>query len=89
MRLFSLPAILVLISVITSFGSQLSAVEDAVRSNIVWLIVDDLTAHFSCYNEKTIDTPDIDQLAKDSTMFTQAFVNGFGMLRPAARPSSP
>jgi arylsulfatase A-like enzyme len=44
------------------------------RPNIVWIIVDDMSAHFSCYGEKTIRTPHVDQLAADGTRFSRAFV---------------
>jgi arylsulfatase A-like enzyme len=46
----------------------------AERPNIVWFFVDDMSAHFSCYGEKTITTPNVDQLAKDGTKFSSAFI---------------
>ena len=42
------------------------------RPNILWIIVDDMSANFSCYGEKTIETPNVDALAKRGTMFTNA-----------------
>lgn len=44
------------------------------RPNIVWIIVDDMSANFSCYGETAIETPNVDTLAKRGTMFTRAFV---------------
>lgn len=44
------------------------------KPNIVWIFVDDMSANFSCYGEKTIQTPHVDQMAKDGTKFTRAFV---------------
>jgi arylsulfatase A-like enzyme len=44
------------------------------RPNIVWIIVDDMSANFSCYGEKTITTPNVDQLASNGTRFSKAFV---------------
>jgi arylsulfatase A-like enzyme len=44
------------------------------RPNIVWIVVDDMSANFSCYGEKLIRTPHVDQLAKDGTRFSKAFV---------------
>lgn len=44
------------------------------RPNIVWIVVDDMSANFSCYGEKTIPTPHVDRMAKDGTKFTRAFV---------------
>lgn len=44
------------------------------RPNILWFVVDDMSANFSCYGEKTIQTPNVDRLAKEGTMFSHAFV---------------
>lgn len=50
------------------------AAEPAARPNIVWIVVDDMSANFSCFGEKLIRTPHVDQLAKDGTRFSKAFV---------------
>jgi arylsulfatase A-like enzyme len=42
--------------------------------NIVWIFVDDMSANFSCYGEKTIHTPAVDKLASEGVRFTKAFV---------------
>ncbi len=44
------------------------------QPNIVWIFVDDMSANFSCYGEKLIQTPHVDQLAKEGTRFTKTFV---------------
>ncbi len=44
------------------------------RPNIVWIFVDDMSANFSCYGEKTIQTPAVDGMARDGVQFTRAFV---------------
>lgn len=44
------------------------------RPNILWVIVEDMSAHFSCYGEKTISTPNVDALANRGTRFARAFV---------------
>ncbi|MEI8383770.1 MAG: sulfatase [Planctomycetota bacterium] len=44
------------------------------RPNILWFVVDDMSANFSCYGEKTIQTPNVDRLAREGTRFTNAFV---------------
>ncbi len=44
------------------------------RPNIVWIIVEDMSANFSCYGEKTIQTPNVDQLAAQGIKFTNAVV---------------
>ncbi len=50
------------------------AAEPAKRPNIVWIFVDDMSANFSCYGEKLIQTPHVDKLAAEGVKFTQAFV---------------
>ncbi|MFM7056133.1 MAG: sulfatase-like hydrolase/transferase [Planctomycetota bacterium] len=44
------------------------------RPNIVWLIVEDMSADFSCYGQRDIQTPNVDALAASGTRFTRAFV---------------
>ncbi len=46
----------------------------ASRPNILWFVVDDMSANFSCYGENTIETPHVDRLAREGTNFTRAFV---------------
>lgn len=43
------------------------------RPNIVWIVVDDMSANFSCYGEKTIETPHVDHLASEGVRFTRAY----------------
>ncbi len=43
------------------------------RPNVLWFIVDDMSANFSCYGEKLIATPHVDRLAREGTRFTRAF----------------
>jgi len=35
------------------------------RPNILWIVLDDVSAHFSCYGETTIQTPNLDRLARE------------------------
>ncbi|MDP1799453.1 MAG: sulfatase [Planctomycetaceae bacterium] len=44
------------------------------RPNVLWIIVDDMSANFSCYGETLIPTPHVDRLAAEGTMFRKAFV---------------
>src|SRR5688500_3622642 len=53
---------------------QAPAAEPAKRPNIVWIVVDDMSANFSCYGEKLIKTPHVDKLAAEGTRFSKAFV---------------
>ncbi len=43
------------------------------KPNILWIVAEDMSPNWSCYGEKTIETPHIDQLAKEGIRFTQAF----------------
>ena len=43
------------------------------RPNILWFVVDDMSANFSCYGENAIETPNVDKLAEDGLLFTQAY----------------
>lgn len=52
------------------------------RPNVVWIVVDDMSANFSCYGEKTIRTPHVDKLASGGTRFSRAFVTA-----PVCSPS--
>jgi arylsulfatase A-like enzyme len=46
------------------------------RPNILWLIAEDMSPHFGCYGEKTIQTPNVDKLAAGGVLFEHAFVTG-------------
>jgi len=46
------------------------------RPNILWVNVEDMSAHFGCYGEKTITTPNVDALALRGVRFANAFVTG-------------
>ena len=46
------------------------------KPNIVWLIAEDMSPHFGCYGEKTIQTPNVDKLAENGVLFERAFVTG-------------
>jgi arylsulfatase A-like enzyme len=46
------------------------------KPNILWLIAEDMSPHFGCYGEKTIQTPNVDKLAEDGVLFERAFVAG-------------
>lgn len=43
------------------------------RPNVVWIIVDDMSAEFSCYGEKLIQTPNVDRMAREGTLLRKAF----------------
>ena len=43
------------------------------RPNIVWIISDDLSPELGCYGYPDVDTPNLDRLAEEGTLFTKAF----------------
>ncbi len=43
------------------------------RPNILWIVAEDLCPDLSCYGTPLVKTPNIDKLAADGTMFTNAF----------------
>ena len=45
----------------------------AERPNILWIVVDDMSANLGCYGEKTIQTPHLDRLAREGTRFSHAY----------------
>jgi arylsulfatase A-like enzyme len=63
---------LVLIAGGTMFAAPGRAAD--ARPNIVWIIVDDMSANFSSYGEKAIQTPNVDRLAREGARFSKAFV---------------
>src|SRR5687767_5031889 len=44
------------------------------RPNVLWFVVDDMSANFSCYGETLIRTPHVNRLAAEGTRFSRAFV---------------
>lgn len=56
-----------------NFTTEVHAAELA-KPNIVWIVVDDMSAHFSVYGETLIKTPHVDRLAREGTLFRRAFV---------------
>jgi len=45
-----------------------------VRPNILWLIAEDLCPDLACYGEKLAKTPNLDRLASEGALFTNAFI---------------
>lgn len=55
------------------FFSAILTISAEQRPNILWFVVDDMSANFSCYGEKTIQTPNVDKLGKEGTLFKRAY----------------
>ena len=45
----------------------------ASRPNILWIVVDDMSANLSCYGESIIQTPHLDSLARSGVQFNEAY----------------
>lgn len=43
------------------------------QPNILWFVVDDMSANFSCYGETAIQTPHVDGLVREGLRFTRAY----------------
>lgn len=46
---------------------------DQQRPNILWFVVDDMSANLSCYGETVIETAELDRLATEGLRFTRAY----------------
>jgi len=51
-----------------------AAADAARRPNILWIIVDDMSANFSSFGETSIQTPNVDRLVAEGTQFSRCFV---------------
>ena len=47
---------------------------DQHRPNVLWFVVDDMSANFSCYGETLVQTPHVDRLAREGVLFNNAHV---------------
>lgn len=59
------------LAVAGTFAGAANAEE--VRPNILWIVVDDMSADFSCYGETAIETPVVDRLAEEGLRFSRAY----------------
>ncbi len=58
-------------------GSAAKAAAGNTRPNFVFIFADDLGwGDLGCYGNRQIKTPNLDELARDGTLFTQFYVNG-------------
>ena len=51
-----------------------AAAQNNVRPNIVWIVVEDMSCHFSYQGETTISTPNVDRLAAEGVVFDRAYI---------------
>jgi arylsulfatase A-like enzyme len=52
-------------------ADAVSGFED--RPNILWISCEDISPHLGCYGDRNARTPNLDQLAREGTLFTHAF----------------
>ncbi|MDG2254145.1 MAG: sulfatase [Opitutaceae bacterium] len=64
-----LPALLASLAIPLSF---LGATDQ--RPNILWFVVEDMSAHLGVYGEKTVTTPHVDRLSAEGVRFDNAIV---------------
>ncbi|WP_422925270.1 sulfatase-like hydrolase/transferase [Singulisphaera sp. PoT] len=69
-----IPVLTLLATSAFALGSTAPSKGAETRPNIVWIIVDDMSANFSCYGEAAIRTPNVDRIAREGTRFSKAFV---------------
>jgi arylsulfatase A-like enzyme len=65
-----------------ALGLLLLGAPQAAKPNILWIVVDDMSPNFGCYGDKTVETPNVDRLAREGARFTKAFVTA-----PVCSPS--
>lgn len=52
------------------------------RPNIIWIVAEDLSPFLGCWGNKTVNTPNIDQLAKEGVRYTKVFTTS-GVCAPS------
>ena len=71
------PLVSTLLMVIAAQGqaaeSKFSAQIDSARPNIVFIVAEDMNPRLGAYGDKQARTPNLDALAKESVLYTQAF----------------
>ncbi len=72
----SLPLLLLVILFFTSYKTDFSKIETLAKQkyNVLFIIVDDLRSDLGCYGNRTVQSPNIDSLAKRATVFKKQFV---------------
>ncbi len=58
---------------IVLLSGMTACVSAAERPNILWITVEDMSATLGCWGDSYANTPHIDQLARESVKYTQAF----------------
>lgn len=63
--------------VASSFFTSQASTKDSKskKQNVLFIVVDDLRPEFGCYNSPMVQTPNIDRLAREGVLFTNAYCN--------------
>jgi len=56
------------------FETQLGG-KNLPRPNIVWVVTEDMSCHFGYQGEKLVQTPNVDKLAKEGAVFSNAYIS--------------
>ncbi len=85
LRRFALPVSLFSLGLqilLFSSTSQAAERETAERPNILWLSVEDISAHLGCYGDKSAHTPVLDKLAERGNLYSHCYAT-IGVCAPA------
>lgn len=74
MKSLSLPIYFICLMIQFIGSACQSDKEKAVRPNILWIVLEDTSPLLSCYGNRLISTPHIDQLAQSGRLFHRAFM---------------
>ena len=70
MRVLSVSILLIFVFLSNCYSPRQ---EEEVKPNIVWIMLEDWGYQLSCYGEKGVNTPNVDQLAAKGMRFTNSF----------------
>lgn len=73
-RLFNVILLLLMAPIFAGYAQSKLKEDIPYKPNIIWIIVEDMSGHWSCYGETTIRTPNIDKMADEGELFENAFV---------------
>lgn len=62
-------------SVVPGYGVAKNNVKTQQKTNVLFIMVDDLRPQLGCYGQTQIKSPNIDKLASEGTLFTRAYCN--------------
>ena len=74
--------LLIVVCLFTTTGFILKHKPNPKQPNIVWIVCEDMSPHLGCYGEKVAKTPNLDQLAKEGVIYSNAFTTA-GVCAPS------